>query len=52
MLYVRTAFRHALQGETVNGAIFLDSNIRSARSLCMRISLHMKEGGAGISAHV
>ena len=52
MLYVTTAFRHALRGETVNDAIFLDSSMRSARSLRMRTSLRMKEGGAGISARV
>ena len=28
MLYVTTAFRHALRGETVNDAIFLDSSQR------------------------
>ena len=52
MLYITTAFRHDLRGETVNDAIFLDSSMRSARSLCMRTSLRMKEGGAGISARV
>ena len=31
MLYVTTAFRHALRGETVNDAIFLDSSMHSAR---------------------
>ena len=40
MLYVTTAFRHALRGETVNDAIFVDSS--------MRTSLRMKEGGAGL----
>ena len=47
MLYITTAFRHALQGGTVNDAILLDSSMRSARSLGMRNSLRMKEGGAG-----
>ena len=32
MLYVTTAFRHALQGETVNDAIFLDSNKKLAHA--------------------
>ena len=39
--------------ETVNDTIiFLDSSMCSARSLRMRTSLRMKEGGAGIFARV
>ena len=47
MLHVITAFRHALRGETVNDAIFLESSMRSGRRLLMRTSVRMREGGAG-----